>query len=343
MKGMTTMKQTVPAILLLSTLLASCEDEESSNTGTSVTIGAPGIVSPAEGAQVLGQVTLTVSNATVSGGTGPARYTFQIATDSGFTDVAAQASDLPEGTGGQTSWTVGSELAVGEFFWRARATVGSTQGPYSNPGRINFRGAVSTGGQNDTVLLFDPLTNGQTLGDQGGGQLTPEGWLVQASSNFMVYDMQTIETGFLEFDVKGLDIRNPTQDARHLFFMWDPSLGSDMTGNRFRVSLQKLDGRSSINDRWLRLRHISQGRQTDVGSPFRGWEPSRTFRIRFEWGLEEGSGELARLFIDGQQIFFFGYARPYIPVIHRIELGAAARAETPEGAIYSNVAIGTRE
>jgi hypothetical protein len=29
-------------------------------------------------------------------------------------------------------------------------------------------------------------------------------------------------------------------------------------------------------------------------------------------------------------------------VIHRIELGAAGRAESPEGAIYSNVAIGTR-
>jgi hypothetical protein len=290
----------------------------------------------------VGTVTLTVSNATVSGGTGPARYTFQISTNSGFTDIAAQAQDIPEGSGGQTSWIVGSEIAAGEFFWRARATVGSTQGPFSTAGRINYRGAVSSGGASDHVLLYDPLTNGQSLGDRGGGQLTPEGWLVEASSNFMVYDMQTIEKGFLEFDVKGLDVRNPTADARMLFFMWDPSLGSDMTANRFRVSLQKLDRRSSINDRFLRLRHISQGRQTDVGTPFLGWEPSRTFRIRFEWGLEEGSGEVARLFIDRQQIFFFGYARPYIPVIHRIELGAAARAESPEGAIYSNVAIGTR-
>jgi hypothetical protein len=329
------------AASLFAILAISCGDEEGPSEPT-ITVGAPGIVSPADGAEVLGQVTLTVSNATVSGGSGPARYTFQVATDSAFANIAAQASDIPEGAGGQTSWTVGSELAVGEFFWRARATVGSTQGPFSNPGRVNFRGAVSTGGQNDTVLLFDPLTNGTSLGDRGGGQLTPEGWLVQASSNYMVYDMQTIESGFLEFDVKGLDVRNPTQDARHLFFMWDPSLGSDMTENRFRVSLQKLDRRSSINDRYLRLRHISQGRQTDVGAPFLGWEPSRTFRIRFEWGIEEGQGEVARLFIDRQQIFFFGYARPYIPVIHRIELGAAGRAETPEGAIYSNVAIGTR-
>jgi hypothetical protein len=327
--------------LFLGLLASSCGDEEGPSQPT-VTIGAPGIVSPTDGAQVVGQVTLTVSNATVSGGTGPARYTFQVSTNSSFTDIAAQAQDIPEGSGGQTSWIVGSEIAAGEFFWRARATVGGTDGPFSNAGRVNYRGAVSSGGATDRVLLFDPLTNGQTLGDQGGGRLTPEGWLVEASSNFLVYDMETIEKGFFEFDVKGLDARNPTADARHLFFMWDPSLGSDMTENRFRVSLQKLDPRSSINDGYLRLRHISQGRQIDVRNSFRGWEPSRTFRIRFEWGIEEGSGEVARLYIDRQQIFFFGYARPYIPAIHRIELGAAARAETPEGAIYSNVAIGTR-
>ncbi len=333
----------IPNKVLTASFLAlvstSCGDESPSTP--TVTVGAPGIVSPADGAQVGGQVTLTVSNASVTGGSGPVRYSFQISTDSGFATVIAQASDIPEGTGGQTSWTVGSELASGDFYWRARATSGTTQGPFSASARVRFQGQAQTGGATDVVLLFDPLTNGTTQGDRGGGQLTPEGWLVEASSNFIVYDMPTIETGFLEFDVKGLDIRNATRDARHLFFMWDPSLGSDMTGNRFRVSLQKLDNRSSINDRWLRLRFISQGRQIDVGSSFRAWEPTRTFRIRFEWGAES-NGNFARQFIDGDQIFFFEYPRPYIPAIHRIELGAAARAETPEGAIYSNVAIGTR-
>ena len=174
-----------------------------------------------------------------------------------------------------------------------------------------------------------------------GGDLTAEGWKVIASSNRLVYDMETIETGFLEFDVTGLDIRNPTRDARHLFFMWDPSLGSDMTTNRFRVSLQKLDGRSSINDRWLRLRFITQGRQTDVSSTFRGWTPERTYRIRLEWG-REGDVNVCRVYIDEDQKMFFQYGRPYIPEIHRIELGAGARAESPEGAVFSNVTIGTR-
>ncbi len=339
------MRQTATIVsasfLALALALVSCGDSGPTSTNSTVTVGAPGIVSPADGTQVTGEATLTVSNAPVSGGTGPASYTFQVATDSGFTGIAAQSSNVPEGASGQTSWTVGSELAAGELFWRARASVGGTVGPFSTTSRIDYRGAVSTGGKTDKILLFDPLTNGMTLGDIGGGQLTPEGWKVEASSNFIVYDMPTIETGFLELDVKGLDIRNPTRDARHLFFMWDPSLGSDMTENRYRVSLQKLDGRSSVNDRWLRLRFISQGRQVDASSTFRGWETDKTYRIRIEWG-REGDVNVCRLFINGDQLMYFNYARPYNPTIHRIELGAAGRSETPEGAIYSNVAIGAR-
>ena len=165
--------------------------------------------------------------------------------------------------------------------------------------------------------------------------------MVEASSNFIVYDLATIETGFLEFDVKGLDIRNPTRDARHLFFMWDPSLGSDMTENRFRVSLQKLDGRSSINDRWLRLRFISQGRQIDVGSTFRGWEPAEHLPHPPRVGPRRRRQRVPSLH-QRQPDVVLPVREALHPADPRIELGAAQRAETPEGAIYSNVTIGTR-
>lgn len=325
---------------ILALLVAACGDEGDSPTGGTLTVSAPGIVSPANGDQVQGEATFTVTNVVVTGGSGTPTYTFQVATDSGFSDIVAQASGVSQGAG-ETTWTPDTELSSRNYFWRARAVVGSTQGPFSSVAEFEFLAIPLTSGRTDEILLYDPLTNGMTLGNVGGGEFTSEGWKVIASSNFIVYDMETIETGFLEFDISGLDIRNPTRDARHLFFMWDPSLGSDMTENRFRVSLQKLDGRSSINDRWLRLRFISQGRQLDFGNTFRGWVPERTYRIRFEWG-REGEVNAARLFINDNQIFFFQYPRPYIPQIHRIELGAAQRAETPEGAIYSNVTIGTR-
>ena len=332
------------AVLAAASLLATaCGDSNGGDNGgggPSATLSAPGLVSPSNGSSQTGSVTFTVSNVTVSGGSGTPTYSFQVATDSAFSNIVAQTSGVTQG-GSQTSWTAGSEIGSGPVFWRARAVLGATQGPFSNVGNFTFQGGPVTGGGTDTVLVFDPLTNGSSQGDVIGGQFTSEGWEVIASSNSIVYDLDTIETGFLELDVKGLDIRNPTRDARHIFFMWDPSLGSDMTVNRFRVSLQKLDGRSSINDRWLRLRHISQGRQTDVSSTFRGWVPEQTYRVRLEWG-REGEVNACRVFIDGVQLMFFQYARAYIPVIHRIELGAAPRAETPEGAIYSNITIGTR-
>ena len=251
--------------------LAGCSDEggggSGGSTGGSVTITAPGIVSPANGSQVTGQATLTVSNVTVSGGSGTPTYTFQVAGDSGFANIIAQAAGIAQGGGGQTSWTAGSEVGSGQVFWRARASVGATQGPFSAVSNFQFQGGPATGGSTDQVLLFDPLM-GSSLGDVGGGEFTDEGWKVIASSNFIVYDMQTIETGFLEFDVKGLDIRNLTRNARHLFFMWDPSLGSDMTSNRFRVSLQKLDGRSSITIVGCGCASLPRGDRPTWAAPF---------------------------------------------------------------------------
>ena len=177
--------------------IAACSDSGGgSSTGMSVTISAPNPMSPANGAQVTGQVTLTVSNVQVTGGSGVPTYTFQIASDNAFGAIIAQASNIPQGSG-QTSWTAGSEIASGQFFWRARASVGTTTGAFSSVGNFSFQGGASTAGSTDQVLLFDPLTGGSSMGDVGGGEFTPEGWKVIASSNFIVYDMETIESGFL--------------------------------------------------------------------------------------------------------------------------------------------------
>ena len=131
-------------------VLAGCSDEGTGGgggTGGSVTITAPGLASPANGAQVTGTVTLIVSNVTVSGGSGTPTYQFQLAEDSAFTTLVAQTSGVPQGGGGQTSWSAGSEVGSGQFFWRVRASVGGTQGPYSAVGNFNFQGGSQTSGR----------------------------------------------------------------------------------------------------------------------------------------------------------------------------------------------------
>lgn len=325
------------SVLLSVATLSACGGGSDSPTGPSTTISAPTPVNPTSGTTVAeSQPTLTVTNVSVSGGSTPT-YTFQVATDSGFNNMVAQVSGVGQGDS-QTSWTVSTPLGTGQHFWRSRASASSTDGPFSSTVDFQVATAYLSTEPREGVVLFDPLTNGSSVGDVGGGVFTDQGWLVQASSNYIVYDVPTVENGSLEFDIAGLDIRNQTRDARHLFIMWDPTFGSDFTRNRYRVSLQKLDGRSSINDRFLRLRFISQGRQIDDFSTFRGWTPGQTYHVKFEWG-QEGDVMAARLFIDDDEKMFFHYRRTYNPTQQRIELGAAIRAESPENAIYSNVVV----
>ncbi len=126
-------KNTLPLLtaLALSTgLLAGCGSNDSP-AGPSVTISAPGIVNPQAGSQVNDErPTLVITNVTVSGGSTPS-YTFQVARDSGFADIAAEVSGVAQDPSGQTSWRVNVALGNGEHFWRARARTGGTDGPFS--------------------------------------------------------------------------------------------------------------------------------------------------------------------------------------------------------------------
>ena len=102
-----------PQIQLLAWLatiaLSACGDGDSP-AGPSVTITAPTIVGPTSGEEVTEtSPTLTVGNVNVSDGS-PATYTFQVATDSSFSNIVAQSTGVSQGAGGQTSWQVNFQL-----------------------------------------------------------------------------------------------------------------------------------------------------------------------------------------------------------------------------------------
>jgi len=331
------------ALALASVLFFGCGGNDSP-AGPSVTLSAPGIVSPQGDSAVNDErPTLVVANVTVSDGSTPT-YSFQVARDSGFADIAAEVSGVAQDGSGHTSWRVTNALGNGKHYWRARARVGGTDGPFSASVTFSVLTAFKSNEPRDGVLVYDPLTHGTTVGTRRGGVFTDEGWAVNARSNFILYNLGTIESGFLEVDIKGLAIGNVGSGARHLFVMWDPSAGSDFTTNRFRASVQKHDRTSTNTSRYLRVRWISNGKQIDAYSGFLGWMPERTHHFRWQWGPEGPERRLySRMFIDGEQRIFFEYRQPYQPAVHRIELGAGLRFETPEGATYSNVVIGVRE
>lgn len=331
-----------PLALCLSTLAIQGCSENPMPAGPSVTVSAPNPVSPGGGVQVGSQPGLTVSNATSSDGSS-LTYSFQVASDSAFASIVARAEGIAQGAGGQTTWEVSSPLANGRFFWRARARAGSVDGPFSPVSEFAVLEAFRSTTPRDGLLVYDPLVNGSSVGVVGGGEFTTKGWRVDARSNSIIYDVPTTASGFLEVDITNLSLRNISADSRMVFIMWDPTAG-EFTTNPYRVSVQKLDRRSSVTIKYIRLRWISNGRQFDDANSFIGWDPATTYHWRMEWGPEDGGPNAAKVFLDDREIMRVQYgAQTYRPNLHRIELGAAPRAESLEDAIFSNLRIGVRQ
>ena len=318
-------------------LYAACGSNEP--TSTSPTITAPTPSSPANGSTVTGQTpALTVVNAT---GASDLRYRFEVASDSGFSSIVASADNLPEGAG-TTSWVVAPALPSGTFHWRARASAEGTNGPYSSVANFEIEFGFSSDTPVDNILVFDPLTNGMSVGDVGGGEFRAGGWFTTDADSSIRYRISTTVNGFVEFDVKGLRNPNPNSNKRNLMIMWDPSRGN-YTDNPFRVHIAKFDTR--LVSRWhMRLRFISNGEETNTGIDLFDWDPNRTYHFRLAWGAFPSivSSQRARVMLDGREIMVRNYDNLYRPATHWVELGMAPRSETLEQVTYSNVTIGVR-
>lgn len=334
------------AIVIVASSLLACGEESPSSPGA---LTAPTILSPQSGEIVeTQQPTLTVGNST--GGIGTPTYRFEVARDASFTDVLAADEGIGQGSGNSTSWRVPIVLQGGEadqegrvtYYWRARASATGEESPWSDSNfRIQegfFRPAPS-GVSN--LLVFDPLTNGFSVGAVGGGTFNDRGWMCTAAHTFIRYEVPTLTQGFVEFDVTNLREPNPASDKRMLMIMWDPTRG-EYTTNPFRMHLQKMDRRTV--DRWhVRLRWISQRQEHNTGFNFFDWDRSRVYHWRVEWGsFPDVETQQVRVFMDGMEVMVRNYDPPYSPATHWIELGAAPRNESLEQAIFSNVRIGTR-
>ena len=155
--------------ILLSVGLAACD-----SAPTSPTVTGPTLASPADGT-VIGNsaqpVTLTVNNA-VAGGSGALTYTFEVASDNGFTRIESTAT-VPRGAGAQTTATIATLSAGREYFWRVRATSGGTVGSNTAPFRFTIGAAVTieapvpvspsaggTGSQRPTLVVTNSTRSG---------------------------------------------------------------------------------------------------------------------------------------------------------------------------------------
>ena len=189
--------------------------------GPLVSIGAPGLVSPANGANAPIQPTLIVTNVTQSGPVGVLAYRFDISTSSSFATIAVSGSS-PEGSG-QTSFTVGTALAVSTtFYWRATAIdqTNITTGPASATG--SFRtvafGGVAAGiaNQRGLGLLWpgavpDGVNGHAVLGTNCNGEANWGGDTCSSDHAGVVFPSPTLEMlQFFDLFDRGYDPETPS-------------------------------------------------------------------------------------------------------------------------------------
>ena len=319
-----------------------------SESPTSGSLSAPIPQSPATGATVSGNdVTLTVANA--SGGTGDPTYRFEVASDSAFTSQLAAEEGIGQGSG-STSWRVPvplrggpvDETGMATYYWRARASATGETSSWSQTANLRVQeGLFLPSPSPSGLIVADPLTNGTSVGEGEGGEWRPQGWMATNAATYIRYEIPTLRSGYVQFDVTNLREPNPHSDKRMLLIMWDPTKG-DYTRNPFRVHIQKMDDQTVTYDH-LRLRWISRGQERNIGHSFTDWDPQQTYRFRLEWGDFPGiDTQWVRVLMDGDEIMTRNYDFPYAPATHWVELGGAPRNETLEQAIFSNVLIGTR-
>ena len=114
----------------------------------------------------------------------------------------AAVDDIPEGSG-TTRWTVAPKLSSGQYFWRARAFSAGTQSEFSSAANFEIESGFISGQPVNSVLVSDPLTNGMSVGEVGGGEFRPEGWFTTDADSYIRYEIPTTPNGYVEFDVRG--------------------------------------------------------------------------------------------------------------------------------------------
>ena len=337
----------IPGLLVF--ILSGCGSETPTTpeTGTPLPIEpallVPTIESPASGDEVGRRPRLVASAASMVDGT---VYTFQVSRSADFDGlVTASGAITPDGDG-RASWKVVIALDAGEHFWRAQAHLNSESSDFSSAAMMKVNPNITPTPPPrppprptpPVVELFDPLTNGSSIGQVGGGEFISDGWRVKRKEDFIRYEIGSIPEGFVEWENLGLAAQNKAGDQFMLLGMWDPTKGRYRT-NPFRVHVQKLD--TNHNAPFVRLRWIANGDEHDGGFNFLNWNPDRVYQWRLEWG-PEGEAHVVRLFLNGQSIIRLDYERAYDPSTLYVELGIEERQESVVGAVYRNVRIGPR-
>ena len=315
--------------------------------GSTLKIGAPTLTAPANGfaasAGSTDPFTLTLTNLTGTYATFTVIYEFDIRNPAG---TLVWNPKVTAGSG-STSTAVSPSVLVADtsYTWRARATFGTGIGPWSTT--RTFRTAIAEGFFGQTVV--DPLTNGKTYGKQKGGRFVDGGWQPTTLQDGIDYDMPTLSSGTIEFDITNNGQQEGQAFAADLKFVSMGDSPSFVGFGQFRDTPWKMHLVQRADNDGLEIIWRNGGtnptgnpgdhriKMTCCGPPFKSTNVTH-FRVRWDntgYDIEAGTngGPLIDYMSDG-----FGGIQ-YAPPNHRISLGCYPRSETIPFSIYRNVKI----
>ncbi|MGE0705822.1 MAG: hypothetical protein AB7F99_12755 [Vicinamibacterales bacterium] len=351
------MRWLVPLVLVAA---AACTNgspaEPSPPSGSgSATLSAPTPDAPRAGQQLSDEnVTLTVSNATVKGNMANIVYRFEWSESDGFpADSRTGAKDgVVQGTG-TTSYEIEGGLKPNvTYYWRARAHNDTTVGAWSNTETFVSANIGFVMGQ----TIYDPLTNGTTVGNRVGGTFVPgQGWKADHTHEGIDYSIPTCSSCTVQFDVTNFGKAQGAADFKDLKWisMGDGSTFDNFFAFRDHPWKMHLEQRSDGDGTGMKIvwRNGGSGEDDNPGDHvFRNdstvnWMSNEVYRFTLRWtpgsysvsvGIVEADGEVS----NNQVWFQDSFApHPYAPPNHLISLGTRTRSDTMRNAIWRNVRV----
>ena len=319
--------------------------------GSTLKVTAPTPVSPVNDQQVSDTPTLTVSSSTLkySSGSPQFQYRFEIFNDAG---VKAQDSGPVNGT----SFKITAVLDFKKrYTWHARAEYLGAAGPWSSTASfISPEGGYIRGNE-----VFDPLTNGKTVGEANGPTtfIPGKGIRLEDFSAFVRYQIPvTITAGEFSMEIEGLRA-NASGNKSKVFGAQQGS--DDFITDPYRMDIQ-YRGASGSPPNAITFRvlygsatKLSLRYEPDTATRFASvdnLDPGTTYYWKAAWGAGEFRVTVKQGGINGTTIYDVGVPTPngtYNPQPMTAYLGApvgrsGAESASIAGAIYRNVWISAR-
>jgi hypothetical protein len=329
--------------------------------GSTLKASAPTPQSPVNDIRIetFNNPTLTAGSSTFTqGGTGTLQYRFQL-----FNDANAMMED--SGLRSSPNWTPTVAMDFDKrYTWWARAESSGAPGPWSTKASfLSPNGGFIKGQQ-----VFDPLTNGKSVGRVVGGHFVTGangGWQSDTLHDALDYDIPTCQACKVEFDVTNFGAGEGSSISVDVkwFSMGDASQFFGFSPFRDHPWKMHLEQRSDGDGTGMQVIWRNGANDNDTGGDpeygdHRGkflsggpnWGHSfdnKVWHFIIEWttgtykiSLQENGGPPKQWFPGvGGDSGYFNTNHPYAPPNHRIELGCVPREESMIGARYRNFKV----